>query len=60
MDLADVQELLGHTSSKTTARYAMVSAPKLIGAVTTLEAAWENARSNVEERVAESRGGRSN
>jgi hypothetical protein len=28
MDLADVQELLGHTSAKTMARYAMVARPR--------------------------------
>ena len=48
MDLADVQELVGHTSSKTTARYAMVSAPKLMAARTTLDSAWEKARVNVD------------
>jgi integrase len=48
MDLADVQELVGHTSSKTTARYAMVSAPKLMTARTTLDTAWDRARTNVE------------
>ena len=48
MDLADVQELVGHTSSKTTARYAMVSAPKLMTARTTLDSAWERAKTNVE------------
>ena len=48
MDLADVQELVGHTSARTTARYAMVSAPKLMTAQSTLDAAWERARANVE------------
>ena len=31
MDLADVQELAGHTSAKTTERYAMVAPHKLMG-----------------------------
>ena len=48
MDLADVQELVGHTSSQTTARYAMVSAPKLMAARSTLDSAWQEARTNVE------------
>lgn len=48
MDLADVQELVGHTSSKTTERYAMVSVPKLMTARDTLDSAWQQARTNVE------------
>ena len=48
MDLADVQELVGHTSAKTTARYAMVSASKLMTARGTLDTAWQKARVNVE------------
>ena len=48
MDLADVQELLGHTSSKTTERYAMVSAPKLLTARNALDDAWQQARARVE------------
>ena len=47
MDLADVQELVGHTSAKTTARYAMVSAPKLMTAQAALDTAWERAKANV-------------
>ena len=47
-DLADVQGLVGHTSSKTTERYATVSAPKLMTARDTLDSAWQQARANVE------------
>jgi site-specific recombinase XerD len=57
MDLADVQELIGHTSAKTTERYAMAAPQKLIGAVGALNQAWERARENVEneQRQAETR-----
>ena len=37
MDLADVQELVGHTSAKTTERYAMVAKDKLMGALGALD-----------------------
>jgi integrase/recombinase XerD len=47
LDLADVQELIGHTSAKTTVRYAMVSPPKLLQAVGTLGHAHAVARANV-------------
>lgn len=64
MDLADVQELVGHTSAKTTARYAMVSAPKLMTAQAALDTAWERAKANVgnawQSRVAVPRGRRCN
>jgi integrase len=53
MDLADVQELVGHTSSKTTARYAMVAPDKLLGALAALNRGWERARRNVERARAE-------
>lgn len=39
-DLADVQALLGHTSPKTTARYAEVVPEKLVAAVQRMERAW--------------------
>ena len=42
-DLADVQALLGHKSSKTTARYADVSKEKLAAAVQRLERGWNTA-----------------
>ncbi len=40
MDLADVQELMGHKSAKTTQRYAMVAPKKLAAAVEMLQQAW--------------------
>ena len=49
MDLADVQELVGHTSAKTTARYAMVAPQKLVGALDALNRAWSRARDNIEK-----------
>jgi len=49
MDLADVQELVGHTSAKTTERYAMVSPVKLMGAVGALEKAWAQARESADD-----------
>jgi site-specific recombinase XerD len=39
-DMADVQQLLGHTSSKTTARYADVVPEKLFTATQRMEEAW--------------------
>lgn len=58
LDLADVQELVGHTSSKTTSRYAMVAPQKLMGALGALNRAWDRARANVDRAHAqnESRG----
>ena len=53
LDLADVQELIGHTSAKTTERYAMVATEKIMGAVGVLDRAYTKARSNVEEQRAE-------
>ena len=41
-DLADVQDLLGHRSAKTTQRYAAVSAPKLVAAVQRAEQVWND------------------
>jgi len=52
MDLADVQELIGHTSAKTTARYAMVAPHKLLEARGTLDRAWASAHANVERQRA--------
>ena len=40
MDLADVQELMGHKSAKTTQRYAMVAPKKLAAAAELLHDAW--------------------
>jgi site-specific recombinase XerD len=40
MDLADVQELMGHKSAKTTQRYAMVAPKKLAAAAELLHQAW--------------------
>ena len=40
MDLADVQELMGHKSAKTTQRYAMVAPKKLAAAAELLHHAW--------------------
>ena len=53
LDLADVQELVGHTSAKTTARYAMVATQKIMGAVGALDRAYMKARSNVDSQRAE-------
>ena len=60
MDLADVQELIGHTSAKTTTeRYAMAAPQKLMGALGALHCAWERARANIEnQRVDETPRGR--
>ena len=49
MDLADVQELVGHTNAKTTERYAMVAATKLLGAVRALNRARSRAQANVDK-----------
>lgn len=49
MDLADVQELVGHTNPRTTARYAMVAPAKLVGARGALDRAWTRARKNVQK-----------
>ena len=43
MDLADVQELMGHKSAKTTQRYAMVAPKKLAAAAEMLQQAWHPA-----------------
>jgi integrase/recombinase XerD len=53
LDLADVQELVGHTSTRTTERYAMVAPHKLLGALDALNRAWTRARENVERQRAE-------
>ena len=46
-DLADVQKMMGHTSPKTTARYADANADKLVAAASAMEQAWEQARGRV-------------
>jgi integrase len=43
-DLADVQSLLGHKSSRTTARYAEVVSEKLVTAVKQMERGWNEGR----------------
>jgi integrase len=53
MDLADVQQLVGHTSPRTTERYAAVAPGKLIAAKDLLETAISRARENVTAREAE-------
>jgi len=53
LDLADVQELVGHTSARTTERYAMVAQHKIMGAVGVLDRAYSRARSNVDKKRAE-------
>lgn len=50
LDLADVQELAGHTSAKTTERYAMVATQKIMGAVGVLDRAYTKARGNVDKQ----------
>ena len=40
MDLAGVQELMGHKFAKTTQRYAMVAPKKLAAAAEMLQQAW--------------------
>lgn len=42
MDLADVQQLLGHTNAKTTSRYAAVIPEKLTASVEAFEKGWKN------------------
>ena len=42
MDLADVQELMGHKSAKTTQRYAMVAPRKMAAAAELLHQAWHH------------------
>ena len=48
MDLADVQELMGHKSPKTTQRYAAVAPKKLAAAAHLLHDAWHPAGSQKE------------
>jgi integrase len=56
LDLADVQELIGHTSARTTERYAMVATQKIMGAVGALDRAYTKARSNVDKQRADNQG----
>jgi len=53
MDLADVQALIGHTSAKTTERYAMAPPAKLMRAVEVLGRAQASAREHVENEKRE-------
>jgi integrase len=46
-DIADIQELLGHKSPKTTQRYAMVVPEKLVAATRRMESVWAKARRQV-------------
>lgn len=46
-DIADVQELLGHKSPKTTQRYAQVVPEKLVAATQRLEQMWKQSRGQV-------------
>jgi site-specific recombinase XerD len=48
MDLADVQELMGHKSAKTTQRYAMVAPKKLAAAAELLHEAWHPSKRGAE------------
>lgn len=43
-DIADIQELLGHKSPKTTQRYAMVVPEKLVAATQRAEEQWTQSR----------------
>jgi site-specific recombinase XerD len=44
-DVADIQELLGHKSPKTTQRYAMVIPEKLAAATVQFQSVWSKGRS---------------
>lgn len=44
-DIADIQELLGHKSPKTTQRYAMVIPEKLVAATKQFQGVWSKGRS---------------
>jgi len=48
-DIADIQELLGHKSPKTTQRYAMVVPEKLVAATQRVEKAWAQSRGPAEQ-----------
>ena len=49
-DLADVQELLGHKSPKTTARYASVIPAKIVAAAESAGKSWTEAQERAERR----------
>jgi integrase len=49
-DIADIQELLGHKSPKTTQRYAMVVPEKLVAATRRVEEAWTQSRRQMSKR----------
>ena len=57
LDLADVQALLGHKSSKTTERYAGVSPQKVAAAASALQRAWSR---GAEQQDAGSKGDKAN
>jgi integrase len=56
MDLADVQELMGHKSAKTTQRYAMVAPKKLAAAAEMLQRAWHPTTRGVQQGGKSKRG----
>lgn len=59
-DIADIQELLGHKSPKTTQRYAMVVPEKLAAATRGVEKVWTESRAEKpKSRAATSALGRS-
>ena len=55
MDLADVQALIGHTSARTTERYAMAAPAKLMRAAEVLGRAQASAREHVENEKRDGR-----
>lgn len=57
MDLADVQELMGHKSAKTTQRYAMVAPKKLAAAAELLHEAWHPTAAQSADKTKASRTG---
>ena len=50
-DIADIQELLGHKSPKTTQRYAMVVPEKLVAATLRVEKVWAQSRGQREQSI---------
>ncbi|OFW15714.1 MAG: hypothetical protein A3H29_08660 [Acidobacteria bacterium RIFCSPLOWO2_02_FULL_67_21] len=52
-DIADIQELLGHKSPKTTQRYAMVVPEKLVAATLRVEKVWAHSRGQGERSTSQ-------
>lgn len=50
-DIADIQELLGHKSPKTTQRYAMVVPEELVAATLRVEKVWAQSRGQREQSI---------